>query len=77
MLQAIQVRYLAATNTQPARLKALCRGFSRTVCIGRYASMDDETRAIAHELQVSLDWPGEYIGGALPNGDWCFVREGN
>lgn len=72
-MQAIQVKYLPVTNHRGARLKAFVGADS--VIINRNYEVDidvDEAKA-AEMLAHKLQWTGEFIRGALPNGNIVFV----
>ena len=77
-MQAIQTKYLPATNTKPSRIKAWCEAGSVTI---DYPYEYDESGAhlyAALSLQNKLVWNGPYYGelhqGALPNNTgYCHV----
>ena len=73
-MQAIQVKYLPATNTLPARVKAFTcaiKGFANAV--NSDLSIEENMRDAAIELAGLLKWKGEYRSGHLPNGDMVWV----
>lgn len=71
-MEAIQVRYLPATDTKPTRIKAWSySGKSVTLA----TTGDNQTvmaRAVV-DLLVKLGWQGSWVGGLLPNQDYAFV----
>lgn len=77
-MQAIQTKYLSATNTKPSRIKAWCQAGSLTIS---YPHEHDEANAhysAAQALLVKLQWTGVNYGvlhqGALPNNaGYCHV----
>jgi len=71
-MQAIQVKYLAATETKPSRLKAFCKGGSVTILFNHN---DEEQGYIdaARQLAEKMGWFDFYYGGTLPNNDKVFV----
>jgi hypothetical protein len=75
-LQAIAVKYLAATDTQGTRLKAFCAAGSLTT--HRDYSLNDgqQVAVVAQELIKKLGWDGrgEWFGGTVKNGDVVFVN---
>lgn len=73
IMQAIQVKYLSATNHRGVRLKAFVNADS--VTISRDYSLDlagNEAKA-AEMLAQKLWWTGEFIRGTLPNGEVVYV----
>lgn len=85
MFQAIQVKYLPYTNTQPSRLKAFCQAGSVTVGydspqLDAATNQDAKFRMVAEMLCEKLGWVseqgnayGELVGGWLPNNVAVFV----
>ena len=77
-MQAIQTKYLPATNTKQSRIKAFCNAGSITI---GYPHEHDEARAhysAAQALIVQLKWTGPHYGqlhqGSLPgNAGYCHV----
>ena len=77
-MQAIQTKYLPATNTKPSRIKAWCDAGSVTIA---YPYEYEESGAhlyVALTLQNKLGWNGPNYGelhqGALPNNaGYCHV----
>jgi hypothetical protein len=70
-MQAIQTKYLSATNTRGSRIKAWCAAGSITL---DYPYKFDEQMAhhhVADQLRIELGWIGEnygqLVGGALPD----------
>ena len=72
-MQAIQVKYLSATNHRGARLKAFVGADSITISRDYSLDMADNETKVAEMLAQKLWWTGEFIRGSLPNGDVVFV----
>ena len=76
-MQAIQTRYLGATNTRGSRIKASCAAGSITIVYPHELSGQAVHRKAAEALVSKLGWVdphyGGLLGGCLPNGDYCFV----
>lgn len=71
-MQAIEVKFLGATNHQGARLKATCR--SGTITKGwDYALDDDNYKLVAMLLQAKLGWDFQLVEGILANGNHVFT----
>lgn len=73
-MKAIQIKYLPATNTLGARLKAFTHAGAITV--GRDYEFDDRTQAIRLGLHYchKYRWPAGQVGFAtLPNGDYVMT----
>lgn len=78
-MQTIETRYLPATNTRSARVKATHSGSSTSVTssIESFADMtDDQIHAhIACDLMQKLNWVGTMIGGHTKTGMvWVFAN---
>ena len=75
IMQAIEVKYLAPTNTRGSRLKATAAAGSITVAFD-YGSDCPELDA-AWSLMNKLGWNKEHYGtlagGVIPNGNYVFV----
>lgn len=77
-MQAIQTKYIPATNTKFSRIKAWCEAGSVTIA---YPHEHDESGAhysAAQALIVKLGWTGPHYGelkqGSLPgNAGYCHV----
>jgi hypothetical protein len=76
-MQAIQTKYLSATNTKGSRIKATCAAGSVTIDYPHELSGMDCHAAAAKALVQKLKWhPASYgglLGGQLANGDYAFV----
>lgn len=73
-MQAIQVKYLPATNTKCSRVKAWSYSGKQAIIPWDNAINDGKNFAnAAMELLKKLDWQGAWIGGELPNNDWAFI----
>lgn len=80
-MQAIQIKFLPATNTKGSRLKAFCAAGSITVGFHSTEASQPDLQAleVAEMLRAKLGWTEEYYGklhiGGLPNGDYVAVFE--
>lgn len=77
-MQAIQTRYLPATNTKPSRIKAWCDAGSIIVPYSYEHSESDIHYAAAMQLAHKLKWVNDSYGtlvqGGLPNNaGYCHV----
>lgn len=72
-MQAINVKYMPATNTKPTRVKATA---GRQSLILSTSSHDEPEQAAALALARRLGWTGSLVSGVQPNGDtvFCFVE---
>jgi hypothetical protein len=72
-MKAIQVRYLAATNTKPIRLKAFSSStLSLVECRKSEVSIEEQARGLAEWYILEMGWVNVEISGfgSLPNGDY-------
>lgn len=87
-MQAIQTRYLRATNTKPSRIKALCERGSLTLTYNSFNGLGGEQAHIEAVNQLckhfskedaikqglaSKQWLRLKVTGQLPNGDYAHV----
>ena len=74
-MQAIQTKYLPATNTRGYRTKAICAAGSVTVENWSDSGIDANHKRAALKLCGKLGWEGYLEGGTLPDGSmaWVFV----
>lgn len=74
-MQAIQTRYLPATNCRPSRIRAWCAAGSLTIGYPHELSGQECHRKAAGALVEQLGWSayGPLLGGCLASGDYCFV----
>ena len=77
-MQAIQTKYLPATNTKQSRIKAWCNAGSVTIGYPHEHSEADAHYSAAQALIVQLGWTGQHYGqlcqGSLPgNAGYCHV----
>lgn len=71
-MQAIQVKYLPATDTKHSRLKAFCKSGSITIPFD--TETDNQCYVLAAKLLAEkLGWNEVFYGGTLPNHDKVFV----
>jgi hypothetical protein len=74
MLQAIQVKYLSATDKRGSRFKATSAGGSVTVSMDYELDYETNATEAAYALIKKMDWAVEISGsGVLPNGDEVFT----
>ncbi len=72
-MQAIEVKFLGATDAQGSRLKAICRAGSITVGWD-YALDDDNYPLAAKKLLEKLNWTHfDLSHGILANGNHVFI----
>ena len=76
-MQAIQTKYLSATNSRGSRIKATCAAGSITIDYPHELSGMDCHAAAAKALVEKLGWIdaqyGGLLGGQLSNGEYVFV----
>lgn len=69
-MKAIQIKYMPATATQPARLKAWTEAGNIVHKIDGRLEISDEAILLAERYVKKFNW-GKICGfGSLPNGDW-------
>jgi len=69
-MQSIQIKYLPATNTQPARLKATCEGGS-IIEPCEYLEPGEQALNLAIKLSNKLNWNvKEFARGSFKNCDY-------
>ena len=73
--KAIETKYLPATNTKGARIKAIAEG-NNSITISYDYGLNPATNhhLAANALCEKLNWVGHYIQGETKNG-YVFVRE--
>lgn len=76
-MQAIETKYIPATNTKPSRIKAIASAGSVTIGYHDCDGYDDAHRRAAIELCRKFGWSGEIAGGTLKNGSqvWVIMRD--
>lgn len=74
-MQAIQVRYLGATNTKGARIKATCEGGSLTESRDYSLDSTEQAERLAYELaNEKLNWNvKKLVGGTFNNVDYFVI----
>ena len=76
-MQAIQTKYLSATNSRGSRIKAFCAAGSLTIPYPHELSGQAVHRKAAEALAAKLGWTEPHypalLGGCLPNGEYAFV----
>ena len=75
-MQAIETKYLPATNTLGSRIKATSASGKSIVRPYPHGLPEGENAhwCVAHELAESLGWAGNWTGGITRDG-YVFVRE--
>lgn len=73
MRQAITTKFIAPTNSRPARIKATADAGSVTVSWDHSKGISDNHRAAALTLADKFAWPRDLIGGSLPGSGFAFV----
>ena len=76
-MQAIQTRYLPATDTRGSRIKAWCSAGSVTISYPHELSGQAVYRKAAETLAAKFGWTDRYLGGQLKNHDYVFVAVNN
>ena len=72
-MQAIQLKYLPATDHQPSRLKAWINGGTSYTQPLQYSLDDHGASECVYNLALKLGWNCKFVGGTLPNGNMAFV----
>jgi hypothetical protein len=73
--QAIETKFLGATNTKGARIKASAWGGSATIAYNYALSTEGAHRAAADALIAKLGWTGTFAQGGNAKGDgYVFVN---
>jgi hypothetical protein len=74
-MQAIQIKYLGATNTKGARIKAICHAKSR-IYSRETLNDDNPGQDAAKRLVTEMGWAhGIWHGGTLKDGTDVYVCE--
>jgi hypothetical protein len=79
-MQAIQCKYLSATNSKGSRIKASCASGSITISYPHELSGQAVFRAAADALVIKMQWQnmvGDLLGGQLPDNSYVFVFNNN
>lgn len=80
-MDAIETRYLGATNTQPGRIKATTLGIPASSAVFKYnhaLNSNDNHRRAAEGLIQRLDWRGvTFVGGDTARGTVWVADIGN
>ena len=77
-MQAIETKYLGATNYRGSRIKATHEGNVESVTLdyNHALNLDENHHEAAKALMHKLEWKGEMHGGATRKGmAWVFVNE--
>jgi hypothetical protein len=74
MRQAIQTKFLPATNSKPSRVKAIAEAGSVILSWDHAMNGTGNHRTAAMTLAKRKGWTGEWFGGAIPKtSGYCFV----
>jgi hypothetical protein len=73
-MKAIQVKYIAPTNTLGSRYKASAYGVKSLTVPYQYNDTDGGAKYAAIMLceKYGWNWEGQLVDGCLPNGDQVF-----
>jgi hypothetical protein len=78
--QAIETKYLPATNFKGSRVKAWCEAGSVTLNWAHELNVEPNHRRAAEALRAKYGWTGPFYGklvsGALPKRGYVFVFTG-
>lgn len=74
MTQAISTKFLHASATRGARVKASCWAGEITVPFDHSKSGAAAYAVAAQALVEKLGWAGTYVAGGFANGDYVFVN---
>ena len=77
-MQAIETKYLGATNYKGSRIKATHQGNAHSVTLGynHALNLDENHHECAKALMRKLKWEGEMHGGGTKCGmAWGFVND--
>jgi hypothetical protein len=72
-MQAIQTKYLSATNTKGSRIKATCAAGSVTIDYPHELSGMDCHAKAAYALLAKMHWDYKLVGGQLADNSYAFV----
>jgi len=73
-MKAIQIKYLPATNTLGARLKAFTEAGAITESVNYSANLNNQAFALAERYVEAKGWNVISAGfGQLPNGDYVYT----
>ena len=72
-MQAIEIKYLGATNTQGVRLKASCAAGTITVPRDYAVNVDQQIPVVVGELLAKLEWDNTFVVGQLKSGNYAAV----
>ena len=73
MFQAIITRYLSATDTKPARIKAIAEAGSITLSWDHALNAQENHCAGSLALARKYGWVGCYYGAGAPGNDYVWV----
>jgi len=72
-MQAITTKYFGPSDVLGTRIKATCRGKSRTFSWNHAVSYDQNHRAAAQALAKDLGWKGQWVLGVTHKQDCVWV----
>jgi hypothetical protein len=73
-MQAIQTKFLGATNTRGDRIKATASAGSLTLGWDYALNAEGNHIAAARALQARFNWTFELASGVLADGSWVHVQ---
>lgn len=71
--QAIETRYLPATNTRPARIGARAQAGRIAIPWDHGLNQEDNHRRAAEQFAERMGWTGRLVGGGLPGASFVWV----
>lgn len=75
-MQAIQIKYMSATNNRGARLKAWTSAMSTTEARDYSKDAEEQASSLAACLAEKMGWVVELSKiHTLPNGEWVVVEK--
>jgi len=75
-MQAIEIKYLNATNTKGVRIKAVCDAGSLTVSRDYELNVNTQVNDVVAMLLNKLEWRYAFNVGVLKNGNYVAVLTG-
>jgi hypothetical protein len=73
-MKAIQVKYMPATNTRGARVKAMAEGVPSITVAYDYSGHELAFREVARDMARKYHWRGAYACGWLADGSAVYVN---
>jgi len=77
-MQAIQTKYLPATNYRPSRMVAISGDGRHRMVISYDSAVHDMHEFAAYSLMQKMNWPNRLVGGGLKNSEvWVMLPIGD